>query len=275
MTDPRELIDRDVAEEALRASETRYRTLVEQIPVIVYEYADDEDDVTGRAPHRLAFVSSQIERLLGITPEEWRRGGTALWAEMLHPDDRDRVTVGNRRAHETGSVFREEYRMVGRGGQVVWVRDEARLIRDEASGEFVWHGVVVDITDLMRAERALRESEGRYRDLVQLSPDAILIHAEGRFVYANDAAVGLLGADSTEQLVGMPVMEIVHPDFREVVSNRIRQEEAGRPVPLIEEKFIRLDGGVIDVEVAGMPVAINGQHGGQIVVRDVTQRKRA
>ncbi len=262
-------------EEALRASEARYRTLVEQVPAVVYQYALDDADVSGEAPHRLAFVSPQIEGVLGIRPEDWIGGGTALWARKLHPEDRERVTAEDMRTHETGDDFREEYRMIGPGGRVVWVRDEAKLLRDEATGDSVWHGVMFDITDLKRVEGALRESEGRYRDLVQLSPDAVLIHADGRFVYANEAAARLLGAAAPADLVGKPVLQIVHPDFHEVVAGRIEQETAGRPVPLIEEKFVRLDGEVIDVEVAGMPFTINGSRGGQIVVRDVTARKKA
>ena len=262
-------------EEALRASEARYRTLVEQIPAVVYQYALDDADVHGEAPHRLAFVSPQMETVLGITPEDWILGGTALWAKKLHPDDRERVMAEDLRTHETGDDFREEYRMVGPGGRTVWVRDQAKLLRDDATGESVWHGVMFDISGLKRVEGALRESEGRYRDLVQLSPDAVFIHADGRFVYANEAAARLLGAETPADLVGQPVLQIVHPDFHEVVAGRIDQEAAGKPVPLIEEKFVRLDGEVIDVEVAGMPFTINGTRGGQIVVRDVTERKRA
>ncbi len=263
------------AEGALRASEARYRALVEQIPAVVYQYALDDADARGEAPHRLAFVSSQVENMMGITPEEWVLGGTALWAKKLHPEDRERVTAEDLRTHEIGADFREEYRLIGPGGRVVWVRDEAKLIRDEATGESVWHGVMFDISDLKRVESALRESEGRYRDLVRQLPDAVLIHAGGDFVYANEAAARLLGAAALQDLVGRPVMDIVHPDYRGVAAARIEEEVAGRPVPLIEEKFVRLDGEVIDVEVAGMPFTMNGQRGGQIVVRDVTERKKA
>ncbi|MGQ0669764.1 MAG: sensor histidine kinase [Actinomycetota bacterium] len=126
------------------------------------------------------------------------------------------------------------------------------------------------------AEAALEESEERYRSVVELSPDAILVHSEERLVFANAAAARLLGARSADELVGKPALEIVHPDYRDIVSERIRSEiEEGKTVPLLEEKFVRLDGRVIDVEVAGIPLTYRGKPAGQVVVRDVTDRKLA
>jgi PAS domain S-box-containing protein len=137
-------------------------------------------------------------------------------------------------------------------------------------------GLVGAAINQERAEVALRETEERYRRLVELSPDAIVVHSEGRFVFANMAAARLFGADSPETLVGRPVLDVVHPDYWEVVSQRIQQETLeGDAVPLIEEKFVRLDGTVIDVEVAGIPFTYAGRPAGQIVVRDITDRKRA
>jgi PAS domain S-box-containing protein len=105
------------------------------------------------------------------------------------------------------------------------------------------------------AESALIESERRYRDLVDLSPDAIFVHADGRFVFANRSAARLLGAEDPSDITGKPVLEVVHPDYRRVVEQRIHDEAAGRAAPLLEQRFVRLDGGVIDVEVAGIPIA--------------------
>src|SRR3954452_7313090 len=109
------------------------------------------------------------------------------------------------------------------------------------------------------AESALVESERRYRDFVDLSPDAILVHADGRFVFANAAAARLLGAGTPSDLIGKPFLEIVHPDYRRVVEQRVRAEAAGIPAPLLEQRFVRLDGRVIDVEVAGIPIAYGEQ----------------
>jgi len=95
-------------------------------------------------------------------------------------------------------------------------------------------------------EEALKESEERYRQLVELSPDAIIVHSEGKFTYLNPAAQKLWAASCAEDLIGTPVLDLVHPDYRDVVKKRLAQlEQFGQPGPLMEEKSIRLDGQVI------------------------------
>jgi diguanylate cyclase (GGDEF)-like protein/PAS domain S-box-containing protein len=136
-------------------------------------------------------------------------------------------------------------------------------------------GAVRDITQRKAAEQALRESEERYRRLVELSPDAIAVHCEGRLVFLNSAAVRLLGAPSADALIGQPALELVHPDYRPLVEERMRRTSAGHEAPLVEEKFLRLDGSSVDVEVAAMPFSHAGQPAVQVVVRDIGDRKRA
>jgi two-component system cell cycle sensor histidine kinase/response regulator CckA len=127
-----------------------------------------------------------------------------------------------------------------------------------------------------QAQSALRESEERYRRLVESSPDAIVIHVDGKIVFVNDAAVKLGGAQSPDQIIGKPLMDFIHPDYRGLVEERIRRATAeGKGLPLIEEKFIRIDGITIDVEVSSIPFNYQGRVGAQVVIRDVTERKRA
>jgi len=125
-----------------------------------------------------------------------------------------------------------------------------------------------------KSEEALRESEERYRQLVNLSPDAIVVHSEGKFIFVNPAAVKLFGGINPEDLLEKPIIEFVHPDFREIVQNRVHQITGGNIVPLIEEKFLQLDGSVIDVEVAAMPLTYKNQPSVQVVFRDISERKR-
>ncbi len=132
----------------------------------------------------------------------------------------------------------------------------------------------------LREKQALRdkvrESEERYRQLVELSPDAVAVHCDGRMVYVNDAAVKLLGAERREDLLGKAVLDFVHPDSQALVKERIRAIMSdGREVPLVEERFVRLDGRVIEVEVAAAPVTFDGKPSVLVVVRDTTARKQA
>lgn len=125
-------------------------------------------------------------------------------------------------------------------------------------------------------EDHVRESEDRYHRLVDSSPDAIAVHAEGKIVLANAAAARLMGAEDPEQLLGKSILECVHPDYRESVVRRVRQiMETGAEAPLSEEKFMRLDGGTIDVEAVGIPFDYKGKPAVQVVVRDITERREA
>jgi PAS domain S-box-containing protein len=137
-------------------------------------------------------------------------------------------------------------------------------------------GVVRDITERKLAESELRQSEERYRRLVELSPDAIIVHSEGNLLYLNPAAVKLWGANNADELIGRPVLERVHPEYREAADERIREvQESGTSTPLTELKQLRLNGEVIDVEVTGMSMVFQGQPAVQAVIRDITENRKA
>ncbi len=119
-------------------AEAKYRTLVEQVPVITYTEALDNG--------RCLSVSSQVARLLGYTQEEWM-GRPRLWVDLLHPDDRERVIEACELANRDRQTFGAEYRMVARDGRIVWIRDEAVLVRGTYGQPLCWQGVMLDITE--------------------------------------------------------------------------------------------------------------------------------
>ncbi|MFA5833794.1 MAG: PAS domain S-box protein [Bacteroidota bacterium] len=124
-------------------------------------------------------------------------------------------------------------------------------------------------------EESLRESEERYRSLIEFLPDAMAVHSEGKFVFINPSGLKLIGAKDQSELIGTPVLNIVHPDYQAKVIQRISAAiKENKPQSIEEEKFIRLDGTVIDVEVISVPVMFNGKKSIQVVVRDITQRKQ-
>jgi PAS domain S-box-containing protein len=126
-----------------------------------------------------------------------------------------------------------------------------------------------------RSDAELRESEQRYRRLVEHSPAAVMVHSGGVLVFANPAALQLLGAESASQVIGRPMLDFVHADYRELVTERARQVAAGMAaLPTAEERFVRLDGTPIDVEVATMEFSFQGRPAVQSVVSDVTERRR-
>ena len=133
-----------------------------------------------------------------------------------------------------------------------------------------------DISSQKRAEQALKDSEQRFRALAQMSPDAILVSVEGRYVYANEAAVQLLGAANDQAIIGCTPYDIVEPPFHALVRERIRLAiEESRVVPLLEYRWRRFDGASLDVEVATGPITWLGKRAVQAVARDISDRKRA
>jgi PAS domain S-box-containing protein len=149
------------AEAKASETESRYRTLVEQLPAITYVELPTSDP--GRSP--LAYVSPQVRQILGYTPEELM-ADPGHFSRVLHPDDRERVFRANIHSEETGEPFDVEYRVFAGDGHVVWFHSRAELVRDVAGRPLYWHGVALDITEWKRTEQALRELEERYRSMV-------------------------------------------------------------------------------------------------------------
>lgn len=113
------------------------------------------------------------------------------------------------------------------------------------------------------------------QQLLEQSFDAVIIHAGGKIAYANHVAAGLLGAKRPEDMLGMPVLDIVHPDYLQIVRERIANVSNVFIAPAIEEKLVGLDGRVIDAEVMSVGIAYKGMPAIKVVFRDISQRKRA
>lgn len=123
---------------------------------------------------------------------------------------------------------------------------------------------------------AVKENEERYRRLVELSPDGIAIVVDNRFEFINPAGISLLGAAGTAELLGKEVESCVPPEFKDLIREHLElMSRGGDNVPWIEERFLRLDGTAVDVELSGVPFAHHGQPAIQIIFRDVTERIQA
>ncbi len=190
----------------------------------------------------------------------------------------DGVEVGNNAGPLARSLRGEsaagEYRIVTHTGLERWVWMSASPLRERDGN--VNGGILVlrDIAQQRRATMALRESEERYRQLVELCPDPIVVHCDGRFVYANAAAAALAGAADATDLVGRSTVEFTPPEPL-VRSQRDSTAAATPDGAAFEGPIVRLDGQIIDVESTRMRVMYEGQPAVLLVVRDITERKRA
>jgi diguanylate cyclase (GGDEF)-like protein/PAS domain S-box-containing protein len=172
-------IERQRTEETRRFAEQQYRSIVEHIPAVTYIDAVNEQAAA-------VYVSPQIERLLGYSRQEWLADAD-LWPKILHPDDRARALAENARHNETGEPFVLEYRMFTKDGRVVWVFDQASLVRDEHGAPLFSHGVMLDISERKHDEEQVAflayhdeltglPSRSMFEELLSLSIDRARRH---------------------------------------------------------------------------------------------------
>jgi len=127
-----------------------------------------------------------------------------------------------------------------------------------------------------RIIEAVKESEERYRRLVELSPDGIIIMSEGNFVYMNPAGIRILGGSCLDNFLGRSLFDFVHPDYHGIVAERLRSmEKQNESVPWLELKLVCLDGREVNVEIASTPFSLGGKPAVQSIFRDITERMLA
>src|SRR6266566_1153431 len=244
-----------------RRVEKHYREIVEQAADIIYT-RDMDGIITSINTAGARFFGKSSEEIVG----KHLSSLIGEKAATLDVEETKRVV--------TDSPLRSTYYLRDTEDSGRYLEGVITIERDRLMRPTGVRGVVRDITEQKLAEAALRESEERYRRLVELSPEAIIVHSEGTFVYVNPAAQRLWGASCAEDLIGKPVLDVVHPESRDMVKRRIREaEESGSSTPLNEQKHIKLNGEEIDVEVTGMPFLFRGRPAVQAVIRDVTDRR--
>ncbi len=227
---------------------------------------------------RILMGNKRMEEILGYAldnaapAEAYRERGRHRDGRPLCPEDWPLV-----RAVRDGTVTtREHIEYVRPDGRVAILSINAAPIRDAQGRIVAGVSIHTDVTAQVESEAALRESEDRFRTLMDLAPSAMAVHVAGKLVYVNREGARLMAAESPEQLIGRQVLEFVHPDSLPVaMANMRRVLETGKPSQAIAEKFIRLDGSVIDVEVTAIPLTYQGQGAVQIAIQDVGARKKA
>ena len=251
------------AEERLRESEERYRTLVERIPAIVYVQEPGE-------PSRTTYVSPQNEEILGYSPEECL-ADPDHWIKILHPDDRERVLAEDRRTNRSGSFFAMEYRQFARDGRVVWIRDEAALVRSAEGESLYWLGVQTDITERMQAE----EERSLLVSLVESSQDAIFATTPDAIVASWNRSAERLYGYSAEEMIGQSVSILMPPDRLNRLAEAIENIKQGQSVGAEDTVQIKKDGGTVYTSVTISPIkdAQGNVIRASVIARDITERK--
>lgn len=258
-----DLTERRQTDLALRRSEIEFKRLIETAGEGVWTI-----DSTGNT----TFVNARMAEIVGYTPDEM------LGADFLSfvPEEFRAEALEKLKRRNAGVREVNESVLQHKNGTRIWIQASTNPIRDEDGLITGALAMVTDITERKRVEEELRQSETRYRQLVESSADAIIVHQSGFIVYANEPAVRLIRAASVRDVVGRNALEFVAPEFRGLVLERMKVvSHPGGSAPLVEEKFLCLDGTTVDVEVSGTGTIFNGKPATMVVARDITERKRA
>lgn len=260
-----------MAKKRVEEGETFLFNIFENIPNMVFlKKADD-----------LSFVQINRagEEFLGIKREEIIGKNDY---DFFPKDQADFFTAKDRAVFDSKDILiiEEENINTKLGPKVLYTKKIA--IRDSEGKNKYLLGISEDITrrkeiekELLNAKQKAEESEERYRTMVSILPDGVIIHQNGIIVFANEAAGKIVGANSTADLIGLNAIDFVHPDYQEVVGSRIKHGIQYRsPLQTIEEVFIGLKGEPINVLVTAFPFHYEGQPAMLTVFTDITSIKQ-
>ena len=270
----RDVSARKDAEARLHEAEFRYRTLVEQLPLI--SYVDGAESAVSKP----LYLSPQIEQVLDYTPDQWI-ATPGLYEQSIHPEDRERVLAEKQAAYERGNSLRLEYRMLAADGRVVWIEDQSVLVEPPDGGATFRQGFAIDVTERKLAEEAVRRAELRYRTLVEQLPLTVYVDRvdeRSSNIYSSPQVEPLLGYTPEEWTTNPSLFEdVLHPSDRErVLAAHARTHATGEPLN-VEYRLVARDGRVVWVQDEGRLIA--DPDGGTSVLQgyllDVTDRKDA
>ncbi|NTU54015.1 MAG: PAS domain S-box protein [Chlorobiaceae bacterium] len=258
-----DITDRKKAEAALRESEERLQLFIDHAPAALAMF--DRDMHYIAVSHRwLADFGLVGREILGRSHYE------------IFPEIGEELKQIHRRGQAGETLRVDEDHFERADGSVHHLRWEMHPWRDSCGAI---GGIVIfteNVTDRKRAEMALRESEERFRSLIEGAPEAVFVQCAGTFRYVNQAMVKLMKAARAEELLGHSFFERILPEYHEVVRERIHdQRETGAAAPLMEQEYLCLDGTAIPVETTAVTIRFQGQDGHLVFVRDITGRREA
>jgi PAS domain S-box-containing protein len=258
----RDITERKQAEEALRESEERLRQIASSLREVIW--------LRDAKTRQVLYVNPAYETLCGQPCESIYKNPDAF-LDTIHPDDKPRIAKG-----VIGRV--EEHRIIRPDGSIRWVLGRTFPVRNEAGEIYRITAILEDITERREAEEALRESETRYRTVVETSPDGIAVSdLEGKIIACNQQDAEMWGYEKTEELVGKSSFDLIAPEDRDRARSNLELTFKHGLTRNLEYNFIRRDGsrfiGELSVSLLtdndGIPKSFVA------ITRDITQRKQA
>ncbi|RPI37194.1 MAG: PAS domain S-box protein [Methanoregulaceae archaeon] len=257
-----DITDRKKAEAALRESEERFFQVSESAGVWIWEI--DENGL-------YTYASPVVEKILGYAPEDLV--GKKYFFDLFAPEAREDLRRASLAAFGRRETFRNFINpTIHKNGSRVILDTSGAPIVDEYGRLTGYRGTDTDITARERAEEELRESEERYRTLVDQLPDYVIVHRDGILLYVNPASAARMGYDG-RALQGRSILEFIAPEYHKTVRNAIARRMAGKDVASYEMKIRAKDGTFRTVLNHGSTVMFEGRLASLNVLSDITDRK--
>ena len=257
-----DITDRKQVEEALRESEEGYRNLFENAYEAIFVAQGG----------KIIFLNPRTAMMIGYSEDEIL---SRPFIDFIHPDDRDMVIdrhVRRMRGEEIPQTY--NFRIFHRDGSLKWV--ELNVVAINWKGETATLNFLSDLTERKQAEEALRESEERYRALIEKSNDGIALVKGDRHIFVNQNMVEMFGYDRPEEIIGQSLVMFVHPDDQKQVLDINRRRQKGEMVPnKYAVKGQRKNGELIYFEVSASKMTFQGEAVSLVYLRDITDRKLA
>lgn len=252
-------IDQQIAIRAARWGELRYKSLFEHNTDGIFTM-DRNGNFLGMNP--------AAERITGHSAEELLH---ASFPSLVESEELEKIWMYFRQALQGETQVFEATCVCKNGDRRTLLMKMIPMIRNQ---EMIGvYGIAKDITNQKKAEKRILESELRYRQLVEHSPEGVVVHREGKIIYANPAAMKFMKED---QPIGKSIFQFIHPDFHEISKQRVSDiQRIGEELPVAEMKFIRKDGKIIYAEVSGIAIMYDGIPSILALFKDITERKQA
>lgn len=262
----RDITERISAETALKKREETYRLTLEATNDGFWEW----DIGNG-----IAVFSDRYYTMLGYEPGEFPATYDA-WMALIHPDDQNKIgkTLQNQ-IQDKSKFISIEYRIQSKSGEWIWIYGRGKPISFDDDGNVTrLIGTNTDITPLKKIEDALKESEERYRILLEYVPDYILVHTRGKILFINSGAATSFGY-SPEEIIGTNLFEYLTPESQNIVTQKMHERFAGTDIPSYEITILTRSGDFRITEVRGVLIRYAGEIVSLNVLTDVTEQKKA
>ncbi|MBM7653071.1 two-component system sporulation sensor kinase A [Neobacillus cucumis] len=249
--------------EEIRKVEEMQRVLTDNILDVI---------ISTNLQGEIVYVSPSSEYILGYEPNEIINQNVLA---LVHSDDVKNAFDNRKKVLSSQENGRDSFRIRKKSGEYIWVESLSKpIIAHDTLHVLEIVSVIRDITERKKVEEEAKKREETYRNLVEYSPDAVIIAKDSLILFINETGARLFGAANKREIFNKTLDEMVHPDFHQIAKERELNVMAGHVTEFTEFKLLRLDGSEFVAEVKGIPTIYENQLARHIIIRDITERKK-